>query len=229
MVIPILFSIFLAVIHYWNEKFFIRTKTVEEKVLSFVGGASVAYVFLWLMPDLYKGVAYINQWIFIFIVLGFSLVHVSEKYFYQHAKKEKKELRLWEVHYAIFFLYYFIVGILLARFSQANVGKALLFLGPVIFYGAVSKISFDKVHIKIREKSFLRIVLSLSTLLGVLVSPFVLNSLLLYHILLAVIVGAFFYIAIMDFVPEGPRGKTKYFLSGLSLYTTFIVISWLFQ
>src|SRR4030042_3132785 len=142
--IAIFLSLILGVVHFWNEKIFFRASDAKVKTMSFIAGASVTYVFLYLLPDLYKSVAYINQWVFIFILLGFSLVHLLEKYFYQRTEGQERLLRFKEIHFFIFFLYYFVIGIVLAGLLEINVVKSLLFFIPVLFYAAVSRISLDR-------------------------------------------------------------------------------------
>ncbi|MCH8741547.1 hypothetical protein IH779_01465 [Patescibacteria group bacterium] len=225
--IAIFFSLFLGAIHFWNEKIFFKRETIKAKTMSFVAGASVAYVFLYLLPDLYKGVASINQWIFIFILLGFSLIHVLEKYFYQHTAGEERLFRFKEIHFFIFFLYYFIIGIILVDFLKLSIFNGLLLFMPVLFYAAVSRVSFVEVHVHIREQKFFRILLTLATFLGVLSASVILENAFLYHILLAFVIGAFFYIVIMDFIPREAKGRSEYFLLGISVYTILIILTWI--
>lgn len=227
MILAVLFSLFLGTIHFWNEKIFFKAEVMKARTMSFIAGASVAYVFLYLLPDLYKGVAHINQWIFIFILLGFSTVHVLEKYLYQHGKGDKTLLRLKEAHFLIFFLYYFIIGVVLTEFLSIDIWKGLLFFVPIIFYAAVSRVSFEEVHIRLREQKIFRILLSFAALFGVLLASTILKQLLLYHILLTFITGAFFYIVIMDFIPREARGRPGYFLLGVSLYALLISLTWI--
>ncbi len=227
MILAVLFSLFLGMVHFWNEKIFFKKEAMKAKTMSFIAGASVAYVFLYLLPDLYRGVAHINRWIFIFILLGFSLIHVLEKYFYQHTEKEKRFLRLKEVHFFVFLLYYFIIGIVLVEFLRLNIFKGLLFFVPIVFYAAVSRVSFEEVHIRLREQKFFRILLSLSALLGVLFASIILGQSFIYHILLAFIIGAFLYIVIMDFIPREAKGRPEYFLLGMILYSLLISFIWI--
>ena len=236
--IAILLSFILGAIHFWNEKIFFKTDEAKTKTMSFVAGASVAYVFLYLLPDLYRGVIHINpvrngisngvnQWIFIFILLGFSLVHLLEKYFYQHAAGQKLFLRFKEIHFFVFFLYYFIIGIILVGLLEIDIIKSLLIFVPILVYTAVSRISFEEVHIRIREQKLLRILLALATFLGVLSASAILEQPFLYHVLLAFIIGTFFYVVIMDFIPKEAKGKPEYFLLGVCLYTLLIVLTWI--
>lgn len=224
MIIPIILSLVLGFAHFWNEKLFFRRKTLETKARSFIAGISVAYIFLYFLPDLYGGVAYVDRWIFVFILLGFSLVHVLEKYFYQHERGEERLFRFKEVHYAIFLLYYFLLSVILVNLLSLDLLRGLLFFIPILFYAAVSRVSFAEIHTHIREQKILRLMLSFAPLLGVLAASFILNQVLLYNTLLAFVVGAFLYIAIMDFIPKESRGRPDYFLFGAGLYSFFVIL-----
>lgn len=227
MLTAIFLSLILGAVHFWNEKLFFKREATKVRTMSFIAGASIAYLFLYLLPHLYKGVTHLEQWIFIFILLGFSLVHLLEKYLYQHAGGEERLLRLKEAHFFVFFLYYFIVGIILVESLKINFLVGLLFFIPIVFYAAVSRISFEEVHIHLGEQKFFRILLSLAALLGVLSAMVVLGQVFLYYLLLAFIVGAFLYIVIMDFIPKEAKGKPEYFLLGAGLYTLLISLTWI--
>ncbi len=45
LLIAILLSLCLGVVHFWNEKIFFKKETIKAKTMSFIAGASVAYVF----------------------------------------------------------------------------------------------------------------------------------------------------------------------------------------
>lgn len=225
LLIPILLSLILAVIHFWNEKIFLRKEAIKAKIMSFVAGASIAYVFLYLLPDFYKT---INQWIFIFILLGFSLVYPLEKYFYQHVDSKVRLLRFKEIHFLALFLYYFMIGIILTDFLKLSILKGLLFFIPIAFYAVASRVSFTEVHIQIRERKFFRILLALVALSGVLSASIILEQTFLYHILLAFIIGVFFYIVIMDFFSRKAKENLGYFLLGICLYALLIILTLIF-
>jgi hypothetical protein len=136
-------------------------------------------------------------------------------------------LRLKEAHFSIFFLYYFIIGIVLTEFLKISLWKGLLFFVPVVFYAAVSRVSFEEVHIRLREQRIFRVLLSLAVLLGTLSAVVILKNAIFYHLLLAFITGSFFYIVIMDFIPREAKGRPEYFLLGAGLYTLLISLIWI--
>lgn len=231
-------SLAIGAIHYWNEDIFFTKKKTQEKTMSFVAGASMAYIFLYLLPDLYKGVEIVHQWIFIFTLLGFSLIHLLEKYFYKNVRKnilklfkghhQKDDfLGQKEVHFIIFFLYYFSIGIVLVRILKIGLARAILFVLPIVFYAAVSRISFAEIHKQLRKKKILRIFSASATFLGVLAAGFVLQHILVYYGFLGFIIGAYIYIVIIDFIPSITKGEPVHFLFGLTFYTLLITLTWI--
>jgi zinc transporter ZupT len=72
----------------------------------------------------------------------------------------------------------------------------------------------------------LKIVLSFSTLLGVLIAHvFVVPSNIL-HAFLGFIVGSLLYVVIRDSVPKETSGKAIYFVLGVVVYALIIGITW---
>lgn len=231
-------SLAIGIIHFWNEDIFFQEEKIQAKTKSFVAGASMAYIFLYLLPDLYRGVEIVHQWVFIFTLLGFSLIHLLEKYFYQNVhsnflnlfkseENNEKYLGQKEIHLLIFLFYYFTIGIVLVRFLKTNIWDALLFVIPIIFYAGVSRVSFAEIHSQLREKKYLRIISSLAVFFGVLASQFILKNLLLYYGFLAFITGAYIYVVIIDFIPKTTEGQPIHFLFGLTFYTFLITLTWL--
>ena len=80
--LPIVFSLILGVTHFWNEKIQIRQEYVRIRFISFIAGTSVTYVFLNLLPEVYRGFELFDQLIFISLLAGFSVAHLIEKYIY---------------------------------------------------------------------------------------------------------------------------------------------------
>jgi len=227
--ISLIFSIILGFIHFLNEKIFFNTRKTKEVAMSFVGGVSVAYIFLFLLPELYNGVDHLNSWIFFMVLIGFSLVHFAEKYFYQHSHGNARLLRNKEVHFLVLFIYYFLVGVILSTIVDKNIIEGILFFIPLIFYASVGKVSFSEVHYHLREQNFFRWLLALSSVLGVFFAPLILSSLSLYHSLLAFIIGSFLYISVVDFIPNKSKGNPFYFFVGEGFYAILIALIWMIR
>ena len=219
------FSIILALVHFFNEKITISNKLLRSRVISFVAGISVTYAFLELLPQAYKSFERLGKPIFVFIILGLTLVHVVEKYFYQNEHR-KEELRhdLKEIHSIVFFIYYLFLGVILVELSQRGAVQATLFFIPLLFYAGIGLVALEKIHEKITGKNLAKIVLSISTIIGVVIAPYFLQSRIFFDALFGVVIGGFIYIALIDFVPKEKEGDPFYFVAGVVIYTMLLLI-----
>ncbi|GMQ95388.1 MAG: hypothetical protein BMS9Abin13_501 [Patescibacteria group bacterium] len=227
LILSIVFGMILGVVHFWSERLYFKTESSRDRVASFVAGVSVTYVFLLLLPDIYEGVGHLNRWVFILVLAGFGLVHLAEKYLYQHTHGEERLFRSKEVHFFVLFSYYFLIGVILFVILGQSILKGTMFFVPLLFYAIVGRVSFAKVHSHIREQIFFRWLLAFSSVLGVLAAPLIIGGSTFYHALLAFITGSFLYLAIVDFIPTGERGRPVYFLIGAGLYTILIALIWI--
>ncbi|OGD83409.1 hypothetical protein A3A54_01335 [Candidatus Curtissbacteria bacterium RIFCSPLOWO2_01_FULL_39_62] len=225
MTLALIYAIVLAIVHFFSEKINIENKIWHARAVSFVAGVVVTYAFLSLLPETYEAYEKLNRLIFIFIVAGFTTVHVTEKYLYKHLEKGKNLAHsLKEVHSGAFFIYYLLIGAILVDLSlRGNIQMTLFYL-PILFYGAVGVVSLDKIHHKIIQSSPIRFALSVSTIIGVLIADLLLRTGLLFDALFAAVIGAFIYVALIDFVPRERRGDPIFFVMGVVFYTLLITL-----
>ena len=222
MLLPIFYSLVLGLTHFFNEKIQIKHEYVHVRLVSFVSGITVTYVCLILLPEIYRGFALFNQFIFISILVGFTLAHISEKYVYQHSAPQTLKENLSGLHSLAFFVYHLLLGVIFVSLNQVNTLNSVLFFLPVLFYSSVGLISLEKIHSKVREHKSVKFLLSLSTLFGVLLADLLLSFGNTYNLIFGFIVGLFLYIALIDFVPKESRGRPEFFALGVFVYTLVI-------
>ena len=227
LMLPIVFSLILGATHFWNEKIQIRQEYVRIRIISFVAGISVTYVFLNLLPEVYKGFEVYDRLIFISLLAGFSAAHLVEKYIYQHSAPQYLKERLSSVHSVAFFFYHFFLGVVLVRLNAMSGLDSVLFFLPVLFYSAVGLVSLEKIHTKIWERPTVKFLLSLSTLFGVLLAEALMGLELAFNILFGFIIGIFLYIVLIDFVPKEARGRPEYFALGVLAYALIIIATFI--
>lgn len=225
--LPIIYSIILGAVHFFNEKIQIRQEYVRVRVISFIAGISVTYMFLILLPEVYKGFEIFDRVIFVSLLAGFTIAHVTEKYIYQHSAPQSLKESLSGVHSVAFFLYYLFIGVILVRLNQINALNAVLFFLPVMFYSAVGLLSLEKIHAKIWERPSVKLFLATSTLVGVLFADYILQFSALFDFLFAFVIGTFLYTALIDFVPREAKGRPEYFTLGVLIYTLVIIAAFL--
>ena len=224
--LPLILGVVLAVVHYFSDRIHPENPAFRHKIVSFVAGISITYIFLLLLPEVYRGIESLHQLLFLFILAGFASFHLIEKHIYQHRKKDKLHEELRVAHSSMFFVYHFVIGILLVELLNINLVEGFLFFIPILFHAAVSSASLKGIHISIRERILLKSVLSCSTLFGVLLAYFVLTPSNVLHALLGFIVGSLLYIVIRDSIPKETVGKARFFVLGVVVYTLIIGLFW---
>ena len=113
LIFALVLGIILGIIHFYSEKLKLPDGANRYRVISFAAGISIAYLFLNLLPHTYEAAAHLKNFVFVFLLLGFVLFHLAEKFIYKHADQKKLARELKEVHSISFFFYYFIIGIVL--------------------------------------------------------------------------------------------------------------------
>lgn len=223
--ISIFFGLIMGIVHYFSEQFCLKYTSYYNQVISFSAGISITYIFLDLFPQFSEGVVQINKLLFIFVLLGFILFHLVEKYIYQHSPKNKLMKKLAVEDSIISFIYHFIVGIIIVSFINQGVFKGVLFFIPVLFYTAVSTLPVDPTKFK-----SVRLIVSTSTLLGILFARFIYTnmSLSIYYILLGFVIGALLFTVIRHSIPKGKEGKPLFFIFGIILYALLIIFGKLY-
>jgi hypothetical protein len=229
MLLPIVLGAALAVIHYFSEKFRLVERMHKMKFVSFTGGVFITYLVLHLLPSLFVGDLLLNRISLVFVLVGFSFFHLLEKFIYRHKTKNQEELRkeLKEIHSIAFFIYHFIIGIVLAGILGRSETAGFLFFIPLLFITGMSSVSLKGIHGRIRQKSAVKIVLSVSTLLGILVSLFFPVTPAISSILLGFVTGALLFIVIVDSIPKERKGEPVFFILGVALYSLLIGATWL--
>jgi zinc transporter ZupT len=217
-------ALLLGILHFFSEAIRLSENKRKYRIISFAAGISIAYLFLDLLPHTYKAAIHLKEWVFVFLLLGFSLFHLIEKYIYQHAEQEKLAKELKEVHSISFFGYYFLVGIVLEDRIRINILEGILFLIPIALHAGLSTASLSRIHGEIREKLWAKIVLSLSSLLGVVFAILISIPSFLDNILISLIAGVLLYIIVKEFLPEKKKGQPVFFIFGIMLFFVFMLI-----
>lgn len=220
--IPLIFGLVMGVVHYLSERIRLKFKKQENKVISFSAGVAITYIFLELFPKFSEGVAEISRFLFLSILLGFVILHIVEKYLYQHdldRKKLKQDLAL--VGAIVSFTYHFIIGMIAVNLITRGLEKGFLLFIPVLLYTAV-----DTMPVWTPKQKVGKLVLASSTILGVLFASFGHISTTMNYIFLGFIIGVLSYSSTRHSIPAGKRGKPFWFFIGAVFYSLIIIMSW---
>ncbi|MBI2507617.1 hypothetical protein HYV89_01555 [Candidatus Woesearchaeota archaeon] len=235
MVLAFILTAFIGIANYLEENLSIKGTKYKPHVISFVAGFSVSYIFLSLLPELYEGVIGIgNRTLFVFVLIGFVLFHMIEKFIYQHVGKGKISERLKLTHSIGIFFYEIIAGIVLVNFLKIGILEGLLFFIPVFSHTAMSNLSIHKIHglhhhkEQLIENKFMRVLLAGGSLYGAVLASLYLISSKLSFTLTGLVAGILLYVVIRETIPKDKEGNPLMFVVGVLLYSMLIFGIWLF-
>jgi len=213
----------MGLAQYFSEEICLRCKTYSPKIISFVAGISITYLFLDLFPTFAEGALGLTRLLFFSVVFGFAVFYIIEKYIYKHYSKNqlRKELAIEESFAS--FIYHFVIGMVIVTFVDRGIFPAILFFAPPLFYTSIS--SFVSHHSKYKS---IKILLSTSTLLGILFVLFVYPNLppIIKFSLLGFVIGVLSYEIIRHSVPGGKKGEPIFFILGATIYSLLITFMW---
>jgi len=208
----------VAIIHFLGENINIPTGSRHFRIISFAAGISLGYLFLDLFPQTYNAAERLQESVFLFLLLGFSIVHVVEKYYYQHAQNEALQRKLKSVHTITFFLYYFLIGCVLLDLVQGETYQGILFILPVALHAGLMGASLAGVHGRFSSKLFEKISISLATPLGVLFATVIPFTPIVHNMMISGIAGVMLYVFVREFLPEREDGQPLFLILGLVVF-----------
>ena len=224
MAIGYVLALILSIVDFFTEGLFSKASPIKMKFISVSAGVSISYIFLILLPEIYfqSGAMKINKLLFLALLFGFGVFHIIEKYIRQNftGPALRKEHRI--VHSSTSFVYFFVVGFLLVKLSEAagNLSAILLFI-PIMLHIVID--SLPRRHTK---KHHLRALSASSPFLGAILASAIDIGNFGNVILLGIVGGALLYTVVRESLPREREGKPMYFIIGSLLFTILILLLW---
>ncbi|MCK5291727.1 MAG: hypothetical protein KAR39_06905 [Thermoplasmata archaeon] len=218
----LLVAILISVIHYLSHKVSGFMEKHHYKLLSFNGGLFLALLFLILLPEVitFSDTASV----YFLMLLGFVIFHLAGKFLYQHVRNKKEMLgELKVMHEVGFFLDHFMLGFVLVTAVDVDPTLGFLIAIPIFLHTVSSSISMQHIHESAKTGTN-KIILSLSTLLGVIVAVVLQVERDVQGAILALLLGMLLYIGIRDFIPREEKGYPILFLVGVGLVMLFWLV-----
>lgn len=227
-VLPWVFAGLLAFIHHFGEHLSDTSFAHQDKIASFSAGVTITYVFLQLLPEFHKGIEHIGSMGAFSLLIGFSAIHLTEKWVYQH-EKTSAEIRhdFKEIHSVFLFVYYAAIGFLLHELIAVSVVNGTLFFIPILFHTTISSFSLIELDDEILNNSIVRGLITLAVFLGTGTAALLPTAPSLFYLVLGGVTGMFLYVVIHDSMPTEDSGKPSYFLLGLAFYSAVMAYIWL--
>jgi len=184
----------------------------RDAVLSFSAGLLISLLFLILVPDvIINGV---TEVLFLFMLIGFLLMHLVEKYVYRHVTDKQEILEnLKIVHVIGFGLDNFLIGFIIASLVELDFSVVVTLAVPLFLQMITSSISLDSIDTRLNDK-YSKIILSVLPLSGAILGIILELDNLLTNYVLSFVLGILFYMIIRDVLPQGRKGSSVLFFAG---------------
>jgi hypothetical protein len=224
--LAILLAFLIGLVHFLGEDLKEHIGGYREQVVSFSSGVSISYIFVQLLPEFHRIALESTELIFVFPLIGFSSIHLLEKYIAKSGV-EDKEMReeYGEIHSAFLFLYSGAIGYLIASLLAESAVSGFLFFLPIIMHVAVSSFSVTELHEKFVRRKAVKLGIALAPVLGALVHGLGYLADRHFNLVFGTVIGMFFYIVIRDSIPKEDRGKPVEYSAGVLFYLAVILIA----
>ncbi len=218
--IALIMGLVMSFVHYYSEEFVLRCYHFRDQLVSFTAGISIAYLFLTLFPEFSSGsFAVGGRTLFMFVLIGFALFHLVEKYIYQHVPKSKILRDLAIEDSVISFVYHFMAGIVLFEFVKTDLRFGILFFIPILIHTSVSTLPVDA-----PKNNLVAIILASSTFLGVLFGTYMQAYITpsVIFTLMGFVSGTLLFTLTRHTLPAKEHGSPLFFLVGVLFYVIII-------
>ena len=221
ILLPALLAFILGLAHFFGEEFDEYTSSYNFLFISFSAGFTVAYFFSVLIPEVMANLSLPVQ--NASIVFGFSIFYVLEEVLYEkggNLGNIKTEFK--EAHTLFIILYHISIGTMFVFLEKESIVQLTLFFLPVFFHTLVNSLAIKEMHEEMLDNLFVKIVSSLSALIGVLIGSFLTIPVSVLYSILGVLGGAFIYIVVHDALD--PRSERPVgFILGVSIFVILMI------
>ena len=212
IVIIIIIAVVMGLTDFFGHRISGLIGEHRDAVLSFSAGLLISLLFLILVPDvIINGV---TEVLFLFMLIGFLLMHLIEKYIYRHVMDKQEILEnLKIVHVIGFGLDNFLIGFIIASLVELDFSVVITLAVPLFLQMITSSISLDSIDTRLNDK-YSKIILSVLPLAGAILGIILELDHLLTNYVLSFVLGILFYMIIRDVLPQGRSGSSVLFFAG---------------
>lgn len=233
-------ALLLAMIHLFAGRMRFLHVIPRSRWLSMAGGASVAYVFLHLLPELQEAhnyvtenlpasLSFIEHHIYLIALIGLAIFYGLERLVKSSPKEQSErpgrvrasEPIFW-VHIGSFALYNMLFGYLLVHREETDPLNLILFMGAIGLHFMVNDYSLNEHH----EESYARRgrwVLAFAILLGWLLGYLTKLPELFTFMLLAFIAGGIILNVLKEELPDQRQSRFWAFAVGVAVYAALLL------
>nr|WP_136250466.1 hypothetical protein [Ningiella ruwaisensis] len=225
MLLNILLLILVAIVHVLASKMRFLQGEPRSIWLSISGGASVAYIFLHLLPKLMEAsdkfeVFELELSAYIVALTGLCVMFGLEKYAKQ--KPAGKENQIFWVHIVSYGLYNLLIGYLIVDFPDHENEAVMLFSLAIALHFLVNDSGLLQHHKQLYLKKGKWIIVSM-ILIGGLLGAITAISEDIIHSMEAFLAGGIIMNVLKEELPENRRSKYWAFILGVALYSSLLI------
>lgn len=226
MIIPILLTLLLSVIHFYFEDYAKHLRRLDILFISFSSGLFISYIFLGMFPQIVSGHKVIGDFVYLLALWGFVILHIVEKYIYQHTNRAFVRLkRLVMVRTTGFFINHFILGMAIVFFFQAGSDLTGYFAFiPILFHTMTASLVSEHLHHRVRATMTGKILSSGSIFFGAIFAVLINLTESLFAGLFSFITGMLLYLVVRDTMPSQKEGHSNAFILGAIIYLVIVVV-----
>lgn len=233
-------AIVLVIIHLFSGKLRFLEGVPRSRWLSIAGGASVAYVFLHLLPELSKGqqtlagafeISYLEQHVYLVALTGLATFYGLQRAAensreQQRAEKGKDQTSsgVFWLHMASFSVYNLLIGYLLIHREQTGVVSLIIFAVAMGFHFLVTDYGLREQH----KESYTQIgrwILSVAVLTGWLIGILTEIGDVALAILVAFLAGGVILNILKEELPAERQSRFWAFALGAAAYGVLLLAS----
>lgn len=216
----------LSLADYVTEHTFSKTLRNNQKLISFSSGVAIAYIILYLFPEIASNALIDGRKLFLFVLIGFVALNLIEQLIYKKTAKIKNISAYHKnVHITYFFIYNMAIGILLVNFATQGLSRTLLFFIPFLLY-ITAEILPQEFEIK---GDMSKVLYSMAPVFGAVAGIYYIDfAASIFGMLVSFITGTLLYIVIKESLPSNEAEKPLYFIIGAAFYAVIIILSWNF-
>lgn len=217
------FAVGVMLVEYWSKRVDLRHTRYLQKLISFSAGVSITYTLLGLLPLFAEAAFKINHFLFLSVLVGFTLHHAIEKEIYSHNKKQELIKTISMEENIFYYGYHLILGIILVTITNQDMTAGMLLFISMITYTLVGNATAEP------HKSWIKaLLLSTSTMLGALIATFLWTERVswLEFSFVGLATGVLLFTVTRHHIPFGRNGDVRFFILGAIIYAALIILKW---
>lgn len=234
-------AIGLAVLHVFAHRLGVLNTLPRSRWLSFAGGASVAYVFVHVFPELSEGgrtiqraellvVTFSERHVYLVALAGFTFFYGVERLAQQPSARPNREnprqpsTGVFWIHVGSFAFYNVLIGYLLFHQQEPGVDSVVLFTLAMGFHFVVTDYGLREAHRDVYDRMG-RWLLAIALLTGALVGYSTEIDEAALAVLFAFLAGGIVLNVVKEELPEESDSRFWAFAAGGAIYTAVLLLA----